>query len=253
MAIVEVDKVSKRFWMHQDRPRSFQDLALTLFRRGRRQAREEFWALRDVTFSVQPGEAVALIGENGSGKSTCFKLLTRIIEPTSGTISVKGRVSALLELGAGFHPELTGRENVFLNCAILGMPRREVQKRFDSIVGFAEMERFIDVPVKFYSSGMYVRLAFATAINVDAEVLVFDEVLAVGDQSFQARCIERINELKNTGITILFVSHDLDAVRSLCPRAIWLDGGKLCADGPTESVATQYIQHLHLKSAAQSS
>ncbi|MEN6480177.1 MAG: ABC transporter ATP-binding protein, partial [Anaerolineales bacterium] len=188
---------------------------------------------------------VGLIGQNGSGKSTCLKLLARILEPSSGTVSVQGRVSALLELGAGFHPELTGRENVFLYGAVLGVPRRELVARFDEIVDFAELERYIDMPVKFYSSGMYVRLGFATAISVEPDVLLVDEVLAVGDQSFQAKCLDRVRSLQAQGVTILFVSHDLDTVEALCDRALWFDGGRLAADGPSHDSISRYLQTLH--------
>jgi ABC-type polysaccharide/polyol phosphate transport system ATPase subunit len=248
MTIIQVDHISKRFELQPDRPRSFQDLVLNGFRHRRRAPKEEFWALRDVSFTVKPGENLGIIGANGSGKSTCLKLLTRIIEPTSGTIQVHGRVAALLELGAGFHPELTGRENIFLNGSVLGLSRREMARRFDEIVAFAELERFVDIPVKFYSSGMYVRLAFATAINVSADVLLVDEVLAVGDQRFQDKCLGRIHELRAGGTTIVFVSHSLDAVRSLCDRVIWLDEGRLVADGLAEPTIRRYLQHVHNRS-----
>ncbi len=245
MRAIEMYNVSKRFLLHHSRPRSFQELMLSAFKRGDEYRRgEEFWALRDVSFKVDEGEAVAIIGSNGSGKSTCLKLLTQIIEPTQGRVQVNGRVSALLELGTGFHPELTGRENVFLNASLLGMKRRDIKPRLDEIVGFAELERFIDIPVKFYSSGMYVRLAFAVAINVDPDVLVIDEVLAVGDQSFQTRCLERIHALRARGVTILFVSHSMDAVRSFCTRAIWLDNGILREEGPTDVVTAHYVEHV---------
>jgi ABC-type polysaccharide/polyol phosphate transport system ATPase subunit len=247
MTIIRMANVSKCFHIQPDRPRSFQDLALGFFRRSQRRPREEFWALKDVSFTVDAGETLGIIGSNGSGKSTCLKLLTRIIEPTSGTVQVQGRVSALLELGAGFHPELTGRENVFLNGSVLGMRRREMARRFDDIVAFAELERFIDVPVKFYSSGMYVRLAFATAINVDPDILLVDEVLAVGDQSFQDKCLERIHELQARGVTIVYVSHGLDAVRSLCTRTLWLDDGVLREHGFTDMVITRYVEHVHAR------
>ena len=251
MAIIEVVNVSKRFSLQPDRPRSFQELVVnTLGRRRQRLPQETFWALKDVSFSVEQGETLGIIGSNGSGKSTCLKLLARIIEPSSGAIRVQGRVAALLELGTGFHPELTGRENIFLNASVLGLGRREISKRFDDIVSFAELERFIDVPVKFYSSGMYVRLAFATAVNVSPEILLIDEVLAVGDQSFQDKCLERIQELKARGITIVFVSHGLDAVRNLCSRALWLDNGILREDGPTDLVVARYLQHVHDKEEA---
>jgi len=245
MSVIELRQVSKSFTPHEGRPRSLQELVLNLFRGRGAQHREPYWALQNVSFSIDQGEAVGLIGANGSGKSTCLKLVTRIIEPTSGTVHVDGRVSALLELGTGFHPELTGRENVFLYGSVLGIRRREMAARFDDIVAFAELERFIDIPVKFYSSGMYVRLAFATAIHVSADILLIDEVLAVGDQSFQARCLERIHDLKRRGVTVFFVSHSLDAVRTVCDRALWLDDGVLQDDGPAEAVINRYLQHVY--------
>jgi len=251
MVVIRVDSVSKCFRLQLDRPQSLQELVVNVLRRRRRTKREEvFWALKEVSFGVKAGETVGLIGPNGSGKSTCLRLLTRIIEPTTGTIEVRGRVSALLELGAGFHPELTGRENVFLYGSVLGLRRREMVRRFDDIVDFAGIGRFIDVPTKFYSSGMYVRLAFATAINVSPDVLLVDEVLAVGDQAFQARCLDRIRQLKAGGMTIVFVSHSLDMVRSLCDRTIWLDGGTLREDGITDVVVGQYLQEVHQRQEA---
>jgi ABC-type polysaccharide/polyol phosphate transport system ATPase subunit len=243
MASIEVSQLSKRFVLQHDQPKLFQDVALSLFKHGVRkknQRHEEFWALSGVSFAVEPGESLAIIGKNGSGKSTCLKLLARTIEPTSGSVIMRGRISALIELGAGFHPELTGKDNLFVNGIILGMTRNDLKQRFDDIVAFAELEHFIDIPVKFYSSGMYLRLAFAIAINVNADIMLLDEVLAVGDQSFQTKCMQRIQELKRNGVTIVFVSHDLNAVRTLCQRTIWLDGGKLCTDSDTEAVIAEY-------------
>jgi ABC-type polysaccharide/polyol phosphate transport system ATPase subunit len=244
MPIIEASHISKSFRMQTGRPRSFQELLVGAFGRGFGRTPEPFWALRDVSFAVERGETLGLIGHNGSGKSTCLKLLTRILQPTSGRLTVQGRVSALLELGAGFHPELTGRENVYLHGSVLGLSRREVAKTFDDVVAFAELQRFIDVPVKFYSSGMYVRLAFATAINVNPDILLIDEVLAVGDQSFQTKCLRRVHEMKEQGVTIVFVSHGLDSVMSLCDRAIWLDDGVLRDDGMTDVVLRRYLQDL---------
>jgi len=249
MAIIELCNVSKSFSLQRDRPRSFQELVIHGLRRKRHAKGEVLWALRDVSFCVEKGETLGIIGHNGSGKSTCLKLLTRILQPTQGTVSVQGRVSALLELGAGFHPELTGRENVFLYGAILGLRRREIAAQFDEIVSFAEVERFIDAPLKFYSSGMQVRLAFATAIHVHPDILLVDEVLAVGDQSFQEKCWGAIRSMAEGGVTIVFVSHNLDAVRRLCRRAVWLDHGLLREDGEVGEVVQHYIESVHFQDA----
>ncbi len=241
-AVIQFDSVSKKFILHHERARSFQELAVGLFRRNNR-SREEFWALRDVSFAVEQGETVGIIGPNGAGKSTVLKLVARIIEPTSGRIKVRGRIGALLELGAGFHPDLTGRENIYLNGSILGLSRADIRRRLDDIIGFAELERFIDIPVKHYSSGMYVRLGFSVAVHTDPEVLLVDEVLAVGDQAFQRKCLERIDELRRRGVTVLFVSHSADAVRALCNRALWLHEGRLVADDAAEAVVRRYLEY----------
>ncbi len=241
-AAIRFEHVSKKFTLHRERARSFQELALSLLQRNHR-SWEEFWALRDVSFEIAPGETVGIIGPNGAGKSTVLKLISRIIEPTSGRIEVRGRVGALLELGAGFHPDLTGRENIYLNGSILGLSRAEIHRKLDDIIGFAELERFIDVPVKHYSSGMYVRLGFSVAVHTDPEILLVDEVLAVGDAAFQRKCLERIGELRQEGVTILFVSHSADTVRALCNRALWLDEGCLIADDAAEVVVQRYLEH----------
>ncbi|MDQ6911314.1 MAG: ABC transporter ATP-binding protein [Verrucomicrobiota bacterium] len=202
------------------------------FRRNRStEKHHEFWALRDVSFNVQEGEVVGIIGRNGAGKSTLLKILSRITEPTTGKIRIRGRVASLLEVGTGFHPELTGRENVFLNGAILGMSRAEIKARFDEIVAFAEIEQFLDTPVKRYSSGMYVRLAFAVAAYLEPEILIVDEVLAVGDSEFQRKCLGKMREVSQGGRTVLFVSHNLVAVQMLCSRVILLTKGSIAADG----------------------
>lgn len=203
---------------------------------------EEFWALKNVSFDVQQGDCVGIVGRNGAGKSTLLKVLSRITEPSVGSISIKGRVASLLEVGTGFHPELTGRENIFLNGAILGMSRREINRKFDQIVDFSEVEKFLDTPVKRYSSGMYVRLAFAVAAHLEPEILVVDEVLAVGDARFQKKCMGRMGEVGREGRTILFVSHNMGAVSELCNRAVLLSGGELVADGSTSSVIEKYLQ-----------
>jgi len=248
--VIKFSNVSKRFMLHHERPRSFQDMVVSLFglrtpsKRGvalPRPTHEVFWALRDVNFGVYAGEAVGIIGENGSGKSTTLKLISRILEPSSGSVSVKGKVSALLELGSGFHPELTGRENIFLNGSLLGISQKEMGARYQQIVEFAELEEFIDTPIKHYSSGMTMRLGFAVAINVDPDILLTDEVLAVGDEAFQRKCLEYISDLRRRGVTIIFVSHALDAVRTLCKRAIWLDHGQVMADGPAGEVIDKYL------------
>ncbi len=203
--------------------------------------REDFWALRDVTFSIQPGEVVGIIGRNGAGKSTLLKILSHITEPTTGTVKLRGRVASLLEVGTGFHPELSGRENIFLNGAILGMSRSEVRRKFDEIVAFAEVERFLDTPVKRYSSGMYVRLAFAVAAHLEPEILIVDEVLAVGDAAFQKKCLGKMNEVSlKQGRTVLFVSHNMGAIKQLTTRCIHLIHGTVAEVGPTSVVLDHY-------------
>jgi len=205
---------------------------------------EEFWALKNVTFEVKEGQVVGIIGRNGAGKSTLLKILSRITEPTDGRVLLSGRVASLLEVGTGFHTELTGRENIFLNGAILGMTRLEIRKKFDEIVAFAEVENFIDTPVKHYSSGMYVRLAFAVAAHLEPDILVIDEVLAVGDAEFQKKCLGKMNEVsRQEGRTILFVSHNMAVLRTLCPSAIWLDYGSIRGEGDAHEIIGAYLVH----------
>ncbi len=211
------------------RPLRFQDAAS-----------EDFWALNDLSFRVKPGETVAIIGRNGAGKSTLLKILSRITEPTVGRVRLKGRVSSLLEVGTGFHPELTGRENIYLNGTILGMAKREVDRKFDAILDFAGVQKFVDTPVKHFSSGMQMRLAFAVAAHLEPEILIIDEVLAVGDAVFQKKCLGKMQDVAADGRTVLFVSHDLAAVEKLCSRAILLEGGRCRADGPTSQTIAQY-------------
>jgi lipopolysaccharide transport system ATP-binding protein len=203
---------------------------------------EEIWALRGVSFEIPEGQVVGVIGRNGAGKSTLLKLLTRITTPTGGRAEIRGRVGSLLEVGTGFHPELTGRENVFLNGSVLGMKRREIQRKFPEIVEFAGVEKFIDTPVKRYSSGMYVRLAFAVAAHLEPEILLVDEVLAVGDAEFQRRCLGRMQQFGASGRTVLFVSHNMQAVARLCDRTLLLDGGEIVRDGPSPEVVAYYLQ-----------
>ena len=203
---------------------------------------EEFWALRNVSFSVRPGERLGVIGRNGAGKSTLLKILSRITEPTTGRFKTNGRVSSLLEVGTGFHPELSGRENIFLNGAILGMSRGDIKKKFDEIVAFAEIEKFLDTPVKRYSSGMYVRLAFSVAAHLEPEILIVDEVLAVGDGAFQKKCLGKMEDVGKEGRTVIFVSHNLSAVRSLCNRGIWLEGGVAKMDDVVDKTADEYLK-----------
>lgn len=220
------------------------DWARSLFRKGEQKTTQDFWALEDVSFHVNQGEVVGIIGHNGAGKSTLLKILSRITKPTRGEVRLHGRVGSLLEVGTGFHPELTGRENIFLNGAILGMRRHEIQSKFDQIVDFAEISQFLDTPVKRYSSGMYVRLAFAVAAHLEPEILIVDEVLAVGDVSFQRKCMGRMREVGRSGSTILFVSHNMPAVESLCTRAILLDHGKVALDGAVHELVQEYHRRV---------
>ena len=202
---------------------------------------EDFWALRDVNLEVKQGEVVGIIGRNGAGKSTLLKILSRITEPTAGRVHLKGRVASLLEVGTGFHAELTGRENIFLNGAILGMSRLEIKRKFDEIIAFAGLEKFLDTPVKRYSSGMYVRLAFAVAAHLEPEILIVDEVLAVGDAEFQKKCLDKMDDVGHTGRTVLFVSHNMQAITRLCRRCVLLENGKVRMDGPSHRVASAYM------------
>ena len=211
--------------------------------KSRFRKKEDFWALKDVSFEVEKGEALGIIGRNGAGKSTLLKILSRITEPTTGRIEINGRVASLLEVGTGFHHELTGRENIFLNGAILGMSRLEIRRKFDEIVDFAGVEKFLDTPVKRYSSGMYVRLAFAVAAHLEPEVLVVDEVLAVGDAEFQKKCLGKMKEVsEGEGRTVLFVSHNLAAIRNLCTKGILLNGGQIEIAGEIDMVTNKYLQ-----------
>lgn len=238
---VEVQAVWKDFKLFHERNPTLKETLL----RGRRAAYESFWALRDVSFAIKKGETVGIIGENGSGKSTLLKLLARILRPDKGRIVVNGKLSALLELGAGFHPDLTGRENIFLNGSILGLSRQEINSKLNEIIAFSELEKFIDNPVRNYSSGMYVRLGFAVAINVQPDILLIDEILAVGDESFQRKCLDKLFELKEQGKTIVIVSHALDSVRQICDRALWLEEGVLKKDGKAPAVVDAYLDKVN--------
>lgn len=249
-AIVRVENVSKQYRIAANRgPYSTLREAVTraalapvkhLTRNGSSN-KETLWALRDVSFEVGSGEILGIIGRNGAGKSTLLKILARITQPTSGRVELFGRIGSLLEVGTGFHPELTGRENIYLNGAVLGMRRAEIADRFDEIVAFAEMEKFLDTPVKHYSSGMYMRLAFAVAAHLNPEILLMDEVLAVGDAAFQAKCLGKMDSVASEGRTVLFVSHNLVAVQNLCKRVIWLNEGKILEHGPTHAIVNNYL------------
>lgn len=240
-AVVQIANVSKRFRIYHERNTTLKQ-SLVARRRGRY---EEFWAVRDVSVDVPEGESLGIIGENGSGKSTLLKCVAGILVQDKGTISVTGRLASLLEVGAGFHPDFTGRENVYLNGAILGLPRRYIKSIMDEIVEFAELEQFIDNPVKTYSSGMYTRLGFAIAVNLDPDILVVDEVLAVGDEAFQRRCMERINTLRAEGRTLVFVSHALDSVRAVCDRCVWMDHGLARMTGGVDAVVAAYLAEVN--------
>ncbi|MCS6841504.1 MAG: ABC transporter ATP-binding protein [Roseiflexus sp.] len=242
-AVIEFDNVSKRFVLQRERPATLRERISGLLRP--RPVADEFWALRNVSFSVARGESFGLIGHNGAGKSTALKLMTRILEPTAGRVRLRGRVAALLELGSGFHPELSGRDNIFLYGSLMGLSRREMAARLDEIVAFADMADFLDLQVKYYSSGMYMRLAFAVATAVDPDILITDEVLAVGDEAFQRKCLDRILTFRHMGKTIVFVSHALETVRTLCDRAVWLDHGVVRALGATGEVIDAYLAEVN--------
>ncbi|WP_414584979.1 polysaccharide ABC transporter ATP-binding protein [Scytonema sp. PCC 10023] len=257
-SIIRVENLSKKYFIaHQEQAASYKtfrgamtnaakSLVAALNPRAKKEAevtKEEFWALKDVSFEIKQGDCVGFIGRNGAGKSTLLKILSRITEPTRGSITIKGRVASLLEVGTGFHPELTGRENIFLNGAILGMSKAEIQRKFDEIVAFAEIEKFLDTPVKRYSSGMYVRLAFAVAAHLEPEILIVDEVLAVGDAQFQKKCLGKMGDVTTKeGRTVLFVSHNMAAMRSLCSTGVLLNSGKVVLTGEIDMVADEYLK-----------
>jgi ABC-type polysaccharide/polyol phosphate transport system ATPase subunit len=238
-AAITVQNLGKRFVLHHERPRSLSQELLALFRVGT--TITPFWAFRDVTFSVPRGQAVGVIGRNGSGKSTLLKILAGTMQPTTGTLIVRGSISTLLQLGAGFHPEFSGRTNVFLSAALLGIPTTTIRREFDAIVAFAELEQFIDVPIKYYSAGMLARLGFALSTAVPADILLIDEVLAVGDVAFQRKCDARMRAMLMSGSTLVIVSHDAEAVRLLCEQAVWIDRGVMRASGTAEAVVDAYL------------
>jgi ABC-type polysaccharide/polyol phosphate transport system ATPase subunit len=244
-SVITFDNVSKRFSLRHDEQVSLRQRLAHIFLRRQREKSEIFWALRDINFTMHRGETIGLIGHNGSGKSTTLKLVTRILEPTSGTVNVNGRISALLELGSGFHNDLTGRENIYLNGSLLGQSYADMRRKMDEIIEFSEIPEFIDTPVKHYSSGMYMRLAFAIAVSVDPDILITDEVLAVGDDAFQRKCLDRIYRFKRQGKTILFVSHALNVVQNLCDRVLWFDHGALRDDGDPVEVVDAYLKEAN--------
>ncbi len=255
MQVIKAEGLGKRYTIrHQSREAyaTLRDTVAAALKKGGSEAASsrshgdtyssEFWALRDVSFEVEKGDVVGVVGRNGAGKSTLLKILSRITEPTAGTVRLRGRIASLLEVGTGFHPELTGRENIFLNGAILGMSHAEIRSKFDEIVAFAEVEQFLDTPVKRYSSGMYVRLAFAVAANLEPEILIVDEVLAVGDAQFQRKCLGKMREVsRQEGRTVLFVSHSMASVRALCSRGMWLDAGQIRLSGSPSDVIAAYL------------
>lgn len=247
--IVEVNNLSKFYQISHVRMRyhTLRDDLINLAKkpiqvlRGHRESKEKFWALKDVSFKVNEGEVLGIIGRNGAGKSTILKILSRITTPTEGSAILRGRVSSLLEVGTGFHPELTGRDNIYLNGALLGMTRREIVRKFDEIVAFAEIEKFLDTPVKYYSSGMYVRLAFAVAAHLEPEILIVDEVLAVGDVRFQKKSLQKMRDVTKGGRTVLFVSHNMAAISSLCNKVIYLDNGQVAKYGDSAEIVAAYL------------
>lgn len=235
---IEVKNLYKTFNIYYDKANTLKE-KLLFFKRNNREKKE---VLNDISLQIKKGETVALIGINGSGKSTLLKLMTKIIYPNKGEVIVNGKLTSLIELGAGFHPDFSGRENIYFNASIFGLTHKEIDKRLDKIIEFSELGKQIDNPIRTYSSGMYMRLAFSVAINVDADILLIDEILAVGDQHFQEKCLNKMKELKNLGKTMVFVSHDPNAVKFLCDRSIWLSNGKIKMDDKTDKVLEQYLK-----------
>ena len=237
---IEVKNITKKFRIFKDRGYTAKEWLLF----KKRRSFEEREVLKGISFEVKKGEAIGLIGENGCGKSTTLKLLTRIMYPDSGTIEMRGRVSSLIELGAGFHPDMSGRQNIYTNASIFGLTRKEIEKRIDNIIDFSELEEYIDNPIRTYSSGMYMRLAFAVAINVNADILLIDEILAVGDMAFQGKCFNRLREIKRNGTTIVIVSHSLGQIEEICERSIWIKDGKIESEGIPEKVHALYKDYM---------
>ncbi|WP_025763966.1 ABC transporter ATP-binding protein [Dyadobacter tibetensis] len=256
MSVIVAENISKKYIIdHQKKSgsSSLKDIVSEKFdgmfksKDGSNSTKEEFWALKDVNFSIEQGDRIGIVGHNGAGKSTLLKILSRITEPSTGEIRIQGRIASLLEVGTGFHPELTGRENIFLNGAILGMAKREIKQSFDAIVDFAGVEKFLDTPVKRYSSGMYVRLGFAIAAHLNPEILIVDEVLAVGDTEFQKKCLGKMRDVSESGRTLLFVSHNLTAIQALCNRAFYFEKGRLIDQGDTTHIVTNYLSKVSHK------
>jgi ABC-2 type transport system ATP-binding protein len=237
---VEITDLSKRFRIYHDKANNLKERAIF----WNRNKADDFWALRDINLTISRGTTVGLIGRNGSGKSTLLKIISRILYPTDGQVRVNGRVSTLLELGAGFHPDYTGRENIFLNASILGFSRKDIKEQLDNIIAFAELGDFIDNPVRNYSTGMYMRLGFSVAVHVKPDILLVDEVLAVGDLAFQDKCMQRIREMQQRGVTIIFVSHSPKQVEKLCDHAVWLDSGQVRMQGPASGVTNSYAAFM---------
>lgn len=235
---IQVNNLTKNFKIYYDKPSTLKE-RLVFWNKTKK---EERTVLKNISLTINKGETVALIGTNGSGKSTLLKLMTKIIYPSKGEVLTNGKLTSLLELGAGFHPDFTGRENIYFNASIFGLTRKEIDNRIDDIIRFSELEEFIDNPVRTYSSGMYMRLAFSVAINVDADILLIDEILAVGDQHFQDKCFAKLEELKNSDKTIVIVTHSLNAVKNLCNRAIWIYDGEIKDDGDTKTVIEEYLK-----------
>jgi ABC-type polysaccharide/polyol phosphate transport system ATPase subunit len=235
---IEVKKMTKTFKLYSDKPNTLKERLV----RGKKNKTEIRTVLKDINLEIKKGETVALIGVNGSGKSTLLKLMTKIIYPNKGTLETNGKLTSLLELGAGFHPDFTGRENIYFNAAIFGLTKHEIDDRLNDIIEFSELGEFIDSPVRTYSSGMYMRLAFSVAINVDADILLIDEILAVGDQHFQDKCFNKLEELSKGDKTIVIVSHSLDSIKRLCSRAIWINNGEIAMDGDSNKVIDEYLK-----------